>query len=348
MDWKSRIRERCRVDGQALDDDVLEELGQHAAAAYETARAEGRSHDQAVDGVDALVAEWRRTAPGLRRRPRRPTVIETGGDRPRLLAGIVQDARYGIRLLKREPGFTLVAVLTIALGIGATTTLFSVVNGVLLRPLPWADSDRLVRVSETRQGRAGRVRGTILNGTYLAWADHPTTIDAIGGWVGNSPMTLSGRGDPERIRVTPVTPSLFPMLAVRPHIGRLFAPTEGVRDSSDVALLSFGLWQSRFGGSPDVLGQTVQLDDRPFTVVGVMPPDFAFPTRDTRAWTAWAVPTLHGQGGMITGSIFSTMARLRPGATLAQAAEEATARARAAPSAGMVSMALFGDRKSVV
>src|SRR5262245_66017306 len=83
MDWKSRIRERCRVECQTLDDDVLEELGQHAAAAYETARAEGRSHDEAVDGVDALVAEWRRTAPALRRRPRRPTVVETGGERPR-------------------------------------------------------------------------------------------------------------------------------------------------------------------------------------------------------------------------------------------------------------------------
>jgi predicted permease len=235
-----------------------------------------------------------------------------------------------------------VATLTIALGIGATTTLFSVVNGVLLRPLPWADSDRLIRLSEMRQGRSGRVRGTVMNGTYLSWADHPTTIDAIGGWLGTSAMTLSGRGDPERLRVTPVTPSLFPMLAVKPQIGRLFAAEEGVRGSSDVILLSFGLWQSRFGASPDVIGQTVQLDDRQFTIVGVMPQEFAFPTRETRAWTGWAVPGLLGQGGMITGSIFSAMARLRSGATVAQAAQEATARARAAPSAGMVAMALFG------
>ncbi len=342
MDWKHRIRERCRIEGRTLDDDVLEELAQHAAVVYETARADGRTADRAAADVDALIDSWRGQAPALKRRPRRPTATEPGGERVRLLAGVVQDARHGFRLLRREPGFTLVAVLTIALGIGATTTLFSVVNGVLLRPLPWADSDRLVRATETRQGRAGRVRGTVLNGTYLAWADHPTTIDAIGGWLANSPMTLAGRGDSERVRVTPVTPSLFPMLAVKPYIGRLFAPEEGVRGSSDVALLSFGLWQSRFGGSPDVLGQTVQLDDRSFTVVGVMPSDFAFPTRDARAWTAWAVPGLRGQGGVITGSIFSAMARLRPGATLAQAAEEATARARAAPSAGMVGMALFG------
>src|SRR5688572_13510171 len=300
MDWKVRIRETCSVDGRPLDDDVLEELSQHAAGAYETARAEGRSHDEAERDVEVLLAEWRQTAPALRRRPQRPSYVERPAGGVSLLAGIVQDARHGVRLLRREPGFAIVAILTIALGIGATTTLFSVVNGVLLRPLPWADSDRLIRVSETRQGRSGRVRGTVFNGTYRAWADRPTTIDAIGGWFGTSSMTLVGRGDPERLRVTPVTPSLFPMLAVKPHIGRLFAANEGVRGTSDVILLSFGLWQSRFGASPDVIGQIVQLDDRQFTIVGVMAQDFAFPTRETRAWTGLSAPGVVGQGGVIT------------------------------------------------
>ena len=342
MDWKTRIREACSVDGHRPDDEVLEELSQHAAGAYETARAEGRSHEDAERTVDGLVDDWRRTAAALKRRPRRPIVVEPSNDGVDLLAGLVQDARHGMRLLKREPGFAIVAILTIALGIGSTTTLFTIVNGVLLKPLPWADSDRLIRLSETRQGRSGRVRGTVMNGTYLSWADHPTTIDAIGGWLGNSAMTLSGRGDPERLKITPVTPSLFPMLAAKPLIGRLFAPGEGVRGTSEVILLSYGLWQSRFGGSPDVIGQTLQLDDRQFTIVGVMQKDFAFPTREARAWTAWAVPQLLNPGGMVTGSIFSAMARLTPGATVAQAAEEGTARARAAPSAGMVGMALFG------
>ena len=342
MDWKARIRERCSVDGQPLDEDVLEELSQHAAGAYETARADGRSHEEAEGDVDRLLADWRRAAPALKRRPQRPTVIEPGGADGHLLAGVVQDARHGVRLLRREPAFALVAILTIALGIGSTTTLFTVVNGVLLKPLPWPNADRLVRISETRQGRSGRVRGTILNGTYLTWADRPTTIDAIGGWLANSTMTLSGRGDPERLKITPVTPSLFPMLAAKPLLGRLFASDEGVRGTSDAILLSYGLWQSRFGGSLDVVGQTMQLDDRQFTIVGVMPQDFAFPTREARAWTAWAVPQLLNPGGMITGSIFSAMARLKPGVTITQATQEGTARARAAPSAGMVGMALFG------
>ena len=342
MDWKTRIRETCSVDGRTLDDEVLEELSQHASGAYETARAEGRTHDEAERHVDLLVAEWRRAAPALKRRPSRPTVTEPGGADGHLLAGVVQDARHGVRLLRRDRAFALVAILTIALGIGSTTTLFTVVNGVLLKPLPWANADRLVRLSETRQGRSGRVRGTIMNGSYLAWADRPTTIDAVGGWFSNTTMTLSGRGDPERLRVTPVTPSLFPMLAVKPLFGRPFATEEGVRGTSDAILLSYGLWQSRFGGSPDVVGQSVQLDDRLFTIVGVMPQDFAFPTREVRAWTALAIPALVNPGNVITGAIFNAMARLRPGVTLAQAAEEGTARARAAPSAGMVSMALFG------
>ncbi|MBI3493988.1 MAG: ABC transporter permease, partial [Acidobacteria bacterium] len=260
-----------------------------------------------------------------------------------LASGLWHDLRYAARLLRRERGHALVAILTMALGIGATTTLFSVAYGVLLKPLPWADSDRLVRVSETRQGRSGRVRGTILNSTYLAWADGPATIDAIGGWLGGTSMTLSGSGEADRLQVTPVTPSLFPMLGARPIAGRLFTPDEGVRGKPGVILLSYGLWQSRFGGRSDIVGQPIRLDDQQFTIVGIMSPAFAFPTRETRAWTAWRVQPLLGEGGAISGTIFSAMARLRPGVSAAQAAAEGTARGRGAPNAGMVATALFGS-----
>ena len=105
--------------------------------------------------------------------------------------GLGQDLRYGLRLLRRDPGFTLTAVLTIALGVGAATTLFSVTYSLLLKPLPWPDADRLVRLSETRQGRSARIPGTLLNGTYLAFADRPTTIDAIGGCRCGTAMTMT-------------------------------------------------------------------------------------------------------------------------------------------------------------
>jgi putative ABC transport system permease protein len=255
--------------------------------------------------------------------------------------GLVQDLRYGVRLLRRERGAAAVAILTMALGIGATTLLFGVVDGVLLKPLPWPGADRLLRVTETRQGRVGRVAGTISNGTFLAWRDSPTTIEDIGGWLTET-ATLTEAGEPVRVPIIPTTPGLFPMLKVRPLLGRLFREGEGKRGETDVAILSYSLWQERLGGGADVLGRVVRLDNRPYTVVGVMPREFAFPDRETRAWTAWSVPPVAGEGGAQVGVIFRAMARLREGATPAQAAAEATARARSAPDMSMVARALFG------
>src|SRR5436190_23173231 len=159
MDWTSRVRFACAVDGQPLDEDVALELAQHAAAAYERARAEGRTEAEAVRVVETLLAGWRRDAAALRRRHVRPPLLEPPATRSGPLAGLPLDVRYGVRVLTRERSFALVSILTIALGIGATTTLFSVVNGVLLKPLPWAESERLVRVSEMRQGHPPRVPG---------------------------------------------------------------------------------------------------------------------------------------------------------------------------------------------
>jgi len=260
------------------------------------------------------------------------------------MRNILQDAHYGFRLLRRERGFAVVATLTIALGIGATTTLFSVANGVLLKPLPWHDASSLVSVTETRDGRAGRVGGTVSNGTFLAWKDsHPGTIDGLGGWQTQT-QTLTGAGDPERLHVAPTTPSLFPMLNVWPLFGRLFDAAEGARGQEGVVLLSYGLWQSTFGGRRDVVGARLQLDGKPFTVVGVMPKDFAFPDRETRAWTAWTVAPVHGEGNALTGVIFKAVARLRRGVSTAQASAEATASARGGPDMGIVALALFGSK----
>ena len=257
---------------------------------------------------------------------------------------ILQDAHYGLRLLRREPGFALVATFTIALGIGATTTLFSVANGVLLKPLPWRDAASLVSVTETRDGHAGRVRGTVSNGTFLAWKDsQPTAIDGLGGWLTQT-QTLTGAGDPERLQVVPTTPSLFPLLNARPLLGRLFDAGEGARGREGVVLLSFGFWQSTFGGRQDIVGQRLQLDGKPYTIVGVMPRDFAFPDRETRAWTAWVVAPVHGEGNALTGTIFRAIARLRRGVSTAQASAEATASARSGPDMGIVALALFGSK----
>jgi putative ABC transport system permease protein len=345
-DWKERLRRRLEANGHACDSvevDVLEELSTHAAAAYETLRADGRDASEAQRRVDDLIDVWVREAADLRRRPTRAPAIPPPAGAV-AFAGLMQDLRYGVRLLRRQPGFAAVAILTMALGIGATTVLFSVAYGVLLKPLPWAGADQLLRVTETRQGRAGRVLGTVSNGTFLAWRDRPSTIEDLGGWLTQTAtlQAVSGAGDPVRVPIVPTTPSLFPILKVRPLVGRLFNEGEGARDQPGLVILSYGLWQERFGGRPEIVGHLLQLDDKPYTIVGVMPREFAFPDRDTRAWTAWSVPPVTGQGGVLVGVIFRAIARLRAGATPAQAAAEATSRARSAPDLGVAARALFG------
>lgn len=253
------------------------------------------------------------------------------------------DVRYALRLLRARPSYAAMAALTVALGIGAVTTLASVAYGVLLRPLPWSDVDRLVRVTETRGGKEARLPGTILNGTYLAWAESPQTIEAIGAY-SEVMMTLTGAGDATRITVASATPSALTMLNIRPLRGRLFGPDDGRTGTPPAVILSQGLWEQRLGGRDDVIGQPLTLDGTLHTIVGVLPREFRFPSSDVRAWVPRDIPVVDGPNGMKTGTIVRAIARLKPGVTLAQAAAEATARAVAAPDAGPIAMALFGAK----
>ena len=207
----------------------------------------------------------------------------------------LQDLRHSVRLLRREPGYAAVALIAIALGIGATTTLFSVTYGVLLKPLPWPEPDRLVRVEERRGGRAGRVPWTITNGTYLAWRDS-STLNAIGGWMAVT-STFGDGGEPERIRLGRLTPTVFAVVERRALIGRVFEDKDAAARQVDTVILSHGFWQRRFGGAADVLGRPVRLDDLPYTVVGVMPAGFAFPDSETQAWIPLHVPEVYSDNG---------------------------------------------------
>jgi putative ABC transport system permease protein len=340
-DWKQQLHSAFEANGQTCDADVLEELSTHAAAAYETLRAEGHTLTDAERRVEDLIKIWVREAADLHRSPKRSPAIRPPAADGVLLAGLMQDVRYGVRLLYRQPGFAAVAILTMALGIGATTVLFSVAYGVLLKPLPWSDAAQLVRVTETRQGRTGRVLGTVSNGTFLAWRDHRSTIEDLGGWLTQT-ATLTGAGDPVRVPIIPTTPSLFRILRVHPLIGRLFNEDEGATNQPGAVILSYRLWHERFGGRPDIVGHLLQLNDRPYTIVAVMPRDFAFPDVETGAWTAWRVPPVVANNGALVGVIFRAIARLRPGTTPEQAAAQATSRARGAPDMGLAARALFG------
>jgi putative ABC transport system permease protein len=222
--------------------------------------------------------------------------------------GFWQDARYGLRLLRREPGFTVVAVLTIALGVGATTTLFSVTYGVLLRPLPWHEADRLVRLSESRQGHEPRIRGTITNGTYVSWHNAPSTIEEVGGWRMVTTTATFGGAEPVRLQAASVTPSLFAVLRAQPLRGRTFVEDDGRPGGSfpskDVIILSYGVWQEWFGGREDAIGNVVRVGGKPLTVVGVMPKAFAFPDRDSRVDTMGRRRSARRSGRPASGDLF--------------------------------------------
>ncbi|MGE0455920.1 MAG: ADOP family duplicated permease [Vicinamibacteria bacterium] len=339
--WAARVRGRL---GPEADADVVLELAQHAASSYAAARAEGASVEQAQRAVEAELAGWGGAQAGLGRRPRRPPLLEPAATGTSGLAGVLHDLRHAARSLRRQPGHSALVVLTMAVGIGATTLLFSVVHGVLLRPLPWPRAERLVRLAETREGATRQWPWMFTNASYLPWVEDPATIEALAGWRKDT-VTLTGRGDPERLSLADVTPSLFPMLSVTPELGEAFSEAQ-VTDG--VLLLSHALWQQRFAGRPDAIGQVVELDGRPHRVQGVMPREFEFPDADARAWRPLQVPAVVGADGTSRGiSLFSAMALLRPGVRPEQAAEEATQLARLGPDPGMVALALFGTKGAV-
>ncbi|HKY31022.1 MAG TPA: ADOP family duplicated permease [Candidatus Polarisedimenticolia bacterium] len=252
------------------------------------------------------------------------------------VAGMFDDIRSAARLIVRQPRPALLVIMTMALGIGAATLLFSVAYGVLARPLPWPRGDQLVVIEETRGGRAPRF-GSLTNSVYLAWRDRPLTVDGMAAW-SQHVATLAAGGEPERILITSASAELFDLLGARPLAGRLFQPGDDVAADGPVVVLSEGLWRGRFGADPAVPGSSVRIDGRTHTIVGVLPDALGYPDHQARAYVPLHVPPATGHHL----SMFSAIARLKPGATPAQAAAEATARARAVPDSGMTTMAIFG------
>ena len=337
MDWTSRVRAAFAESAHVPDHDVVEELAQHARAMYDAARGEGLSHAEADERVSAQLGRWRHDAAALRHKARRPPVVEpppAGSSMP--FAGLPQDVRYAGRLIRRQPRYALLVGLTMALGIGASTLLFSVTYGVLMKPLPWPQSERLVLVKETRGGKLPRFN-SFSNAAYHAWREKPATIENLAGWSRRT-ATLADAGDPERLRIATASASLFQVLEARPLVGSLFDEKDEI--AGDVIVLSESLWRQRFGADPGVLGRIVRLDGEPHRIIGVLPDELAYPDRLTRAWVPLRImPT---SGNSLT--MFNAIARLRPGATATQAASEGTARGRNAPDTGMTTMAIFGGR----
>ncbi|HVR96032.1 MAG TPA: ABC transporter permease [Thermoanaerobaculia bacterium] len=235
------------------------------------------------------------------------------------MTSIWQDIRYGGRVLARGPVFTVVAILTLALGIGANTAIFSIVNAVLLRPLPFAEPDRLVMLWETAKS-TGEDQVPVAPADYFDWQAGSRQFEAMAAFHPWS-FNLTGTGEPERIPGAVATANLFQVLGKRPQLGRGFRPEEDRPGGPPVVLLSHGFWQRRFGGDMKVIGRKLTLDDTPYTVVGVMPAGFQFPEK-AELWKPFArVP----ESADREFQFLRVIGRLRPEAELATARAEMTA-----------------------
>ncbi|PYQ20256.1 MAG: hypothetical protein DMF81_19150, partial [Acidobacteria bacterium] len=241
---------------------------------------------------------------------------------------LARDVRQALRAMARQRGFTVAALVSLALGIGANTALFSVTYGVLLRPLPYADTDRLVRLSEHHPGANAPVRTLLSKLTFHAWSDSaPRTLDGLAAYRGGTLLETSGR-EAARIAGVAVSPSLFALVGARPAAGRLLLPEDAAPGAEAVVVLSDSLWRERFGGEASAIGRSLTLDGRPRTIVGVAPAEFYFPSREVRLWTPLSVPRGSADPARQSIEVFSALGRLRPGATVAQASAEGTGAAR--------------------
>jgi putative ABC transport system permease protein len=234
---------------------------------------------------------------------------------------IWQDLRYGARTLLKNPGFTLTAVITLALGIGATSVIFSFVNGILLRPLPYRDSDRLVLLDETAPKRGVASMGvSYLN--FLDWREQNRVFTGIAIYEGGWDYTLTGTDEPEELSCAWVSYNAFEILGVGPILGRTFIAEEERWKNGAVVILSHDLWVRRFDAKPNVVGRTISLNARPHTVIGVMPSGFKFP----KVADLW-VPMPPVVGGRAEHG-WNAIARLKPGMTMERAQSDMTAVAR--------------------
>ena len=239
------------------------------------------------------------------------------------MEALLSDVRYGFRLLLKRPAFTGVAVIALALGIGANTAIFSVVNAVLLRTLPYTDPDRLVMVWEANP--RGNQRNVVSPANFLDWRDQNTVFEQMAMFV-DTRFNLNGTDEPEELPTQIADVNLFTVLGATPLMGRTFIQQDSVAGTDNVTILSRGLWQRRFAGDPEIIGKTIALNGENFTIVGVMPAGFQMFVKQgsqigkpVDLWLPW---TYNPQARIRRGRSWMTVARLKPGVSLEQAQSE--------------------------
>jgi predicted permease len=250
---------------------------------------------------------------------------ETERHRGEWLGELGQDTRYALRTLLRARGFTAIAVVTLALGIGANTAIFSVVNGILLRPLAFPQPEQLVQIWSMNQA-GGNAEAPVSPVDLDDWRAQRTVIADLGGWWyqrNGSGIDLTGQGEPQRLEAAFVTPGFFHTLGVAPVLGRVPRDDEMVRGADDrLAVLSYGFWQRQFGGAASVIGSKLLLGGEPYVVVGVMPASFRFPSEAIELFIPYSTIPDHAIPRLRQVRILDVVGRIKPGVTIAQARSE--------------------------
>jgi putative ABC transport system permease protein len=321
-DWHAHVRTalaglHVRPEREA---EIVAELVQHLDDRYRTLLREGATADDArrmtldeLTDPDEIVAELRRE-PSMSHMP----VVVSNGRRGGTMSSIRQDLQFGLRMIRRNPGFSAIAALTLALGIGANGAVFSVVNALLLRELPYPEPQALVMVWESRP-REGVNNNVVSPADFVDWRTREQVFDAI---AAHQPMTLNltGSGEPERLNAGQVSASFFQVLGVVPALGRDFLAGEEVSDRNQVVILNHGLWQRRFGGNPAIVGTTITLNGRPFEVIGVLPASFRFPDEAIDLWLPLDFTAEPMRARF--NHFLKVFARLSPGVTIQRAQED--------------------------
>src|SRR4030095_10075286 len=227
------------------------------------------------------------------------------------------DVRYALRMLRKNPGFTSIVVITLALGIGVNTAIFSLVDGILLRPLPYDQPDRLVRLVQS-QRQLGLDTWNLSQASFTALRDNTRSLEAVAA-LSTSGANLTGDGDPERVAIGNVSAEFFKVLATPPLLGRGFRAGEDTAGNNNVCVISYGFWQRRFAGDPNVVGRSVTLNSAAVEVVGVVPAGFGFPRPEIEIWVPLAINPTRTAPYFLRG-----IGRLAPGVSTAEAETETT------------------------
>ncbi len=301
----------------AREAEIVDELSQHLDDRYSELIAGGASPEEAARLALAEFRSGNRLAQYMAplRQSNAPPAIVPGAATGNVFSDLWLDLRHAARVFFKQPGFAATAVLTLALGIGASTAIFSVVYGVLLKPLPFDDPAGLVSLKQVAPHGAGGNHGSA---TYLTYRENQRVFENIGAWDGTE-VSITGGGDPERVPALLVSSSTLPLLRVQPAIGRSFSEEDDVPGRPLHVILTHGYWQSRFGGIGDIIGTPLVVDGRPAEVIGVLPPSFKF----LRLRPAVLLPLpldVNAPRGISFG--FQALARLKPGIGLREANAE--------------------------